>query len=428
MKASAIANLTCALGVTLAAGSGILAPSARAEAPVTAENWGEMVGFKVDTNLPLPAGSVVHKGNVDQIKALVPPGLEKLIRKYELKLTVKAYEPIHPSLGYIAATNANRGKTKVVDVGKDYRKPGITGWGAGLPFPKPASALEVATNFVSSYTGDDADRYYDVYWISAKSGVEHNEYWRWASLRGIGRTDIDPKPNIDALAKERLAGTAVTFAIEPYDKKGFGALFSRSIDPIDLQGHTYVPAMRRILRMSLGTRGDAWNATDYLYEDVGGYLGAVEWMNWKLVGQKTMLMPLHGGVKHAKDTKVNFEMDAWPHWNPKIKWEPRPVYVLEATPKFADYPYSKMLILVDAEAYVIPYKEAYDKKGELWKIILNCPKESADPKSKPMEMGVSLAIDLQAEHATAVAARSAKSNVGLDPQLFTVASLRKRGH
>ena len=88
----------------------------------------------------------------------------------------------------------------------------------------------------------------------------------------------------------------------------------------------------------------------------------------------------------------------------------------------------RMIILVDAEAYMIPYKEAYDKKGELWKIILNCPKESADPKAKPMELGVSLAIDLQAEHATAVAARSAKSNVGLDPQLFTVASLRKRGH
>jgi hypothetical protein len=371
---------------------------------------------------------VIHKGNVDKIKGLIPPGLEKLVRKYELKMTIKDYEPYHPSLGYIAATNANKGKVKVVDVGKDYRKPGLTGFAPGLPFPKPKTGLEVATNYLLTYTGDDSDRFYDVYWISAKTGIEHNEYWRWASLRGMGRTDIDPKPDIPDYAKQRLAGASVTFTIEPYDKKGFGALFSRSIDPVDLQGHTYVPAMRRILRLSLGTRGDAWNATDFLYEDVGGYLGAAEWMNWKLVGQKTMLTPLHGGVKHGKDTKVNFEADAWPHWNPKLKWEPRPVYVLEVTPKFSDYPYSRMLILVDAETYTIPYKEAFDKKGELWKIIINSPKNSEDLNTKPMDMGMGMAIDLQAEHATISSARSAKTNVGLDPELFTVNSLKKRGH
>jgi hypothetical protein len=279
-----------------------------------------------------------------------------------------------------------------------------------------------------AYSGDDSERFYDVYWISGKSGVEHSEYWRWVSLRGIGRTDIDPKPEIPEMLKDRIAGTSVTFAIEPYDKKGFGALFAASMDPVDLQGHTYVPAMRRIVRMSLGTKGDAWNATDYLYEDVGGYLGAVEWMNWKLVGTKTMLMPLHGGVKIGKDNKANFDFGSKPYWNPKLQWEPRPVYVLEVTPKFADYPYSKMLIIVDAETYSIPYKEAFDKKGELWKIILNSPKESPDMDKHPGNMGVSLAIDLQAEHATAVAARATKSNTGVSPSLFTVGELRKRGH
>jgi hypothetical protein len=416
------------LGVALTASAAHFAISAHADGPITAENWGEMVGFKPATALPAPAGTVIHKGNVDKVKGLIPPGIEKLVRKYELKMTLADYAPVHPSLGYIAATNANKGKVKVVDVGKDYRKPGVTGWSPGLPFPKPKTGLEVATNYTFTYTGDDVDRYYDVFWVSAKSGIEHNEYWRWASLRGVGRTDIDPKPDMPEFVKQRLAGTSVTFTIEPYDKKGFGALFARSLDPVDLQGHTYVPAMRRILRLSLGTRGDAWNATDYLYEDVGGYLGAVEWMNWKLVGQKTMLMPMHGGAKHGKDPKLNYDVDAWPHWNPKLKWEPRPVYVLEVTPKFSDYPYSKMLILVDAETYTIPYKEAFDKKGELWKIILNSPKQSPDPNSKPQEMGAHMAIDLQAEHATVISARSQKSNTGIDPELFTVNSLKKRGH
>lgn len=426
MKSSKI--LACALGLSLTAASAHVARSVRADGPITAENWTEMVGFKPDTNLPVPVGSVVHKGNVDKVKGLIAPGLERLIRKYELKLTVSEYKPVHPSQGYIAATNANAGKTKVVDVGKDYRKAGVSGWVAGLPFPKPKTGLEVATNYRSAYTGDDTERFYDVYWVSGKSGLEHSEYWRWVTMRGVGRTDIDPKPAIPQMESERIAGTSVTFAIEPYDKKGFGALFAASMDPVDLQGHTYVPAMRRIVRMSLGTKGDAWNATDFLYEDVNGYLGAVEWMNWKLVGQKTMLLPMHGGVKVGKDNKSNFEFDKWPHWNPKLTWQARPTYVLEVTPKFSDYPYSKMLILVDAESFAILYKEAYDKKGELWKIILNSPKESPDMNSQPGNMGVSLAIDLQAEHATAVAARSTRANVNVDPNLFTVGALRKRAH
>lgn len=426
MKTSGI--LAAALGLSLAAGTAHWALSAHADGPITAENWTELVGFKPETSLPVPAGTVINKGNVDKVKALIPPGLEKLIRKYELKLTLKDYEPIHPSLGYIAATNANKGKTKVVDVGKDYRKPGVTGWLAGLPFPKPKSGLEVATNFRMSYTGDDFERFYDVYWISGKSGIEHSEYWRWLGMRGIGRTDVDPKPEIPEMVKDRISGTAVTFALEPYDKKGFGALFASSMDPVDLQGHTYVPAMRRVVRMSLGTKGDAWNATDFLYEDVGGYLGAVEWMNWKLVGTKTMLMPLHGGVKVGKDNKSNLEFDTKPYWNPKLKWEPRPVYVLEVTPKFPDYPYSKMLILVDAETYMIPYKEAFDKKGELWKIILISPSPSPNMDAQPGNLGVALAIDLQAEHATASIARSFKSNFNVDRSVFTVAELRKRGH
>lgn len=426
MKSSKI--LAGALGLALAAGSAHLAWSAHANGPITPENWTEMVGFKPDTKLPVPVGTVIDKSNVSKIKGLIPPGLEKLVTQYELKMTISEYKPIHPSLGYIAATNANMGKTKVVDVGKDYRKSGVTGWVAGLPFPKPKTGLEVATNYRCAYSGDDTERLYDVYWISGKSGVEHSEYWRWVSVRGAGRTDIDPKPEIPEMAKGRLAGHSITMALEPYDKKGFGALFSASLDPVDLQGHTYVPAMRRIVRASLGTKGDAWNATDYLYEDVGGYLGAVEWMNWKLVGQKTMLMPMHGGAKLGKDTKVNFEFDKRPYWNPKLKWEPRPVYVLEVTPKFPDYPYSKMLILVDAETYSIPYKEAFDKKGELWKIILNSPSPSPDPMNKPGNMGVSLAIDLQAEHATAVAARAVRSNTNVDLNLFTVSALRKRSH
>jgi hypothetical protein len=404
--------------------------SVTAEGPaITAENWGEAVGFKPDLSaVTVPVGTVIDKSNVDKVKELLPPALDLLVRKYALRMKVSNYTPYHPSLAYIKATNENLGKTKVWDVGKEYRKSGWSGYVAGLPFPKPKSGLQVAANFLGAYGGDDADRYYDVTWISAKKGVENTEYWHWMSLRGAHRTDIPPFPSIPSYAKDRLAGASLTFALEPYDKQGFGALYFGSLDPIDLTGHVYVPSMRRILRMAFGTRGDTWNATDFLYEDVGGYLGAAEWMNWKVLERKTMLLPLISGVPLTKDFKAVYDVDHWPHWNPKANWQPRPIYVVEATPKIPDYPYSRMLLLIDAETCAIAYKEAFDKKGQLWKIIFGGANRSPDPNTKPLMPGFALAIDLQAEHATIVSFRKFISNSNLNPNIFTTSTLKKRAH
>jgi hypothetical protein len=396
---------------------------------ITAQNWGEAVGFKPDLSvLKVKAGTVIHKGNVDSVKGLLLPGLETLVRKYEMKINVTDYTPYHPSLAYIKATNDNIGKSKCWDVKQDYRKAGWSGYVAGLPFPKPKDGLQVAYNFLNTYGGDDFERFYDVTWISAKSGVETTEYWRWLFMRTANRTDIDPKPDVADFVKDRYSRASLTFALEPYDKQGFGALYFSSLDPVDLTGHVYVPAMRRVLRQTFGTRGDSWNATDYLFEDVGGYLGAAEWMNWKIVGQKTMLLPFNANAKYGKDPKAVFELDKFPHWNPKVNWQVRPVYVIEGKPKFPDYPYSRFTILVDAESFSINYKEAFDKKGELWKIILQGSNFSGDLNTKPALPGFGMAIDLQAQHATVVTFRKVSQNIKVNPGEFTVAKLKARGH
>jgi hypothetical protein len=422
-----LAAISIAAGVGLATALGH--EPARAESAFSTAGWGGAVGFKPDLSvLKVPVGTNIHKGNLDQVKGMLPPGLELLVNKYELKLNVTAYEPYAPSEAYIKATEQNVGKAKAWDVGKDIRKGGFSGYVSGLPFPKPKDGLQIAYNFLNTYGGDDADRHYDVTWVSAKSGVETSEYWHWQTIRLANRTDLDPKPLVPEFEKDRYRAAAITTALEPYDKQGFGALYFSSLDPVDLTGHVYVPAMRRVLRQTFGTRGDSWNATDYLYEDVGGYLGAAEWMNWKVLGQKTMLLPANSGAKYGKDPKAVFEVDKWPHWNPKVNWQPRPVYVLEVKPKIPDYPYSRMLMLVDAETYTVLYKEAFDKKGELWKVILSGGNVSPEPKTKPPLPGFGLALDLQSQHATLITFRKVTLNSKLNPSKFTVATLKAQGH
>ncbi len=397
---------------------------------ITADNWGEMAGFKPNLGgLENIGGKKIKKGNSGKYSKYLAKGLKVLIEKYNLKLKMKSYRPIHPSLGYIQATNKYGGKSKIVKTGNNLRKRGLTGYVAGLPFPQPKNGLEVAWNYNYAYNGDDGDLRYAVQWVSAARGVEHTEEWRWAFIiRTINRTDIDPIPAIEQFQKKRIQYTSITYALAPFDKKGFGAVYTRSVDPLDQQGHIYVPAMRRTLRNTFGTRGDTWNSTDLLYEDVRGYMGYPEWMNWKLVEKATKFGPMHAGVKLGKkNISKTFDNDKWPHWNPTINWEPRPTYVLEVTPKFKDYPYSKQIMYLDAETYMIYYKEVYDKKGQLWKVQFNGFNDSPDEDEAPPVYATCLVVDLQSEHATTFPVFSYKANSDLNPNMFTLTNLRKRG-
>ena len=410
---------------------GLLAPGpVSGEEKITKDNWTEVCGFKPDLSTPgFKPGMEIDEGNWQNVKTLIPKGLEVLISKYKLKLYTREYERVHPSKGYIAATNKYRGQPQIITTAKTPREIGMKNYTAGLPFPNPKDGLEVAWNYQYSYNGDDGTFHYGVYWISAKSGVERWEEWVWEYIiRTINRTDRKPKPAFKEFLKKGVQYTSMTYAIQPYDKRGFGALYSRYVEPKDQEGWVYVPTMRRVLRNTFGSRGDAWNSTDLLYEDVRGYMGYPEWMNWKLVEKKTILATVHAGIPLGKEARDQvFDFKTWPHWNPKMKWEPRPVYVLEVTPKFSDYPYSKMVMYVDAETYFIVLKEAYDKKGRLWKVLINAYNDSKKMDLYPLGIGTSLIIDLQSEHATAFPSYNFKANVGLKPSKFKVSTLRKMG-
>lgn len=414
------------LGAAIVLLVGLFAGEAGAQT-LTKENWTEMAGFKPGEIPGLRPGLILDGTNYQPFKEALAPAIQLLIEKYKMRIWTAPYQRIHPSLTYIEATNKYRAGIKLTDTGNESRKRGIEGYVAGLPFPNPQTGLEVAYNYHYSYQGDDGGFHYGVYWISAKSGVERSEEWRWLYInRAQNRTDLDPRPHIPEFEQKGIAYASMTWAVEPYDKAGFGALYYRYVEPKDQEGWIYIPTMRRTMKATFGTRGDAWNSTDMLYEDVRGYMGYPEWMHWKLIGKKTMLAPMHSGVRSGKQFRdQTFDFKTPPHWNFRSKWEPRPVYVVEATPKFRDYPYSRMVFYFDAETYLIPYKEAYDKKGKLWKIVINAYNDSPNMDTSPLTIGTSLTIDLQAEHATAFPSYNFTANTGLEPDKFTLTNLKK---
>jgi len=418
------------LRLMIVAVAAALAVPAAAGDKITKDNWGEMVGFKVVSSPPgFKPGKIVDKRNFSKYKDLLPKGIGLLVTKYNLRIWTKAYEAIHPSKGYIWATNKFRGRAELKDVGDSTRTRGIKGYVAGLPFPQPETGIEVAWNYQYAYNGDDGTFHYGVYWIDAKSGVERWEEWVWEYIiRTLNRTDLKPRPAYKNLKAKKIQYLSMTYAIQPYDKRGFGAVYKRYLKPQDQEGWVYMPNMKRAVQMKIGSTGEAWNSTDMLYEDVRGYMGYPEWMNWGKPEKKTLLLPMQAGVPMGKEARDKvFDFKTPPHWNPKLKWEPRPVYVVEAKPKFSDYPYSRMVFYIDAETYYILVKESYDRKGKLWKVMINAYNASHDMDRYPPGVGTSLTIDVQSEHATAFPSYNFKANVGLKPSKFTKESILKKG-
>lgn len=397
--------------------------------PLTRQNWGASVGLPpAQPPEGYQPGLTISSANLEQFAAIVPHPVATLVRNHGLKLRTREYAPYSPSDGFIAATQAARGKAGLIEIGDDWNTKGIAGYEGGLPFPQPQNGREVAWNYLFSYGGDDGANEFSVYWIDAKKGVERSEQWQSSRIRTRFRTDIEPLPTVESLADNDVFAASITTALTPLDKKGYSSLYFGYESMREPDGWIYIPSQRRTVKFSFGLTGESWNNTDLLYEDVRGYTGRPEWMHWKILEKGSALLPFHSGAPIGdKSAEKIYDFKKAPYWNPDLLFELRSVYILEATPKTPDYPYSRMLFWVDAESFYILAKTAYDRKGNLWKVLINAINESEDPASLPPQVGASLVVDLQSQHATAFAWKEVRANFGADPDNFRLSTLRKMG-
>ena len=93
-------------------------------------------------------------------------------------------------------------------------------------------------------------------------------------------------------------------------------------------------------------------------------------------------------------------------------WEPRPgLYIVEGSSIFPGYAFSKRVIYVDDEGWIIPYSDMYDWAGELWKNVHISFRVDKKPNPKvefsyPEERMFAYAftvVDIQLRHSTRVA-------------------------
>ena len=311
------------------------------------------------------AGKKVATENADQVKdflheavynALKNPGI---FGAESLWFSVVPYRPYTISSGMIAATNKHAPASKLDNDGM------LVGYSdvAGIPFPQPKTALEMAWNFDGNSHGDShqEENIGDV--VNCQQKTErHAGMLRW-ELYWIGRVDSAPLPRIPE--KENQRGIARSW-------------FQRHTAPIDFMDSTmlelkyidhtkqedlwvYTVMFRRIRRYTASQRTDSIDGTDMVFDDQDGWYTHLTHNTYTSKGRADLLVARHQDAKQLQRIKGQA------FWN-GVQRERVNHWVVEVQSKTPGYLYSRQIWYLDPETWQMNFKVMYNRKGELWKM------------------------------------------------------------
>lgn len=394
-------------------------------------------------------GDRITAANVEKLQGLISPGMEWVIKR-GFPITIGETKRIEWPRAYKEATEKYASQVKLSPDGHDVKN-----YVAGLPFPNldpndPQYAYKIMWNYsynaVPNGTDDQDLRNFDadtgtIPEYGPMSVERHFLLDHYRRLFWTGRLYVEPKPE-----KPNPNGYRVQQGLypilEPFDLKGVGALGNRYIDSSKQDDSwLYLPSLRRVRRLSTAQRSDALFGQDTDVDSYNGYAGHIAWMDWKFLGEKDVIACFHAQNFPVKwHDKVDWAFDE--------VWEKRRVYVLEGVSKLPQYAYSKRVLFIDKEAFIIPFTDIYDRSGELWKIWINnysfrksVPGTNAIQHEDDQGFAPAIVmVDIQLEHATKASLPSPRfpgeqgwyfnqgEKAGITDDWFTVAALVAAGH
>ena len=351
-----------------------------------AKLWAEMVGFKSpeivgDIAPEIKPGkySLADKDRLPFAKLMVPMMYERFnepgaqgknfaanFTEIEVVPTRQYY--MHPTVAKVSLDNKR--KTKLGSDGYiDYDT-----YEGGIPFPKPSGdheGWEILYNYLESYTyalGEDYLSQTAAYGVDNDFQIDRYGKGDYYVMRLFRRVIQDPKGAwFDKRARKEGTKQIVYYeAFEPRDLYGNAYMLSKRVDPNDSDNFLlYTPLTRRIRKMSSSDRQDQAVGLDYAYDDVNNIDQKLTPEAYpyetRLVEEREFLVPMYSltGDEYY-DSKSKF---LWRN----LKFERRPMYVIEMNQLDSTYIYSKRVYYVDKETFLIFGGEYYDQKGRLWR-------------------------------------------------------------
>ena len=390
-----------------------------------------------------PPGTVVSKENLAEWKHLLGPSIQWSIER-GATLDVVARKPLPIETRRDEATQRYHSQVRLA---RDKRS--MENYVAGIPFPlvtkdDPDLAIKLMFNYEARLVVDDVDlrnSECDTGSLTEAFGFrieKHYEPEHFRRMFYVSRLFHEPMPTwqtVDGVRYREVAGPLS----EPFDLKGAGYTYARYLNPARQDDSwVYYPSSRRVRRLSTAQRSEGIFGQDIDLDSFAGFAGNPAWTEWKYLGEKTILAPMH-----ARNVPVRFQAPPVDYF-PDDDWEPREVHVVVGTSLLVDNSFSRRVLYIDREALLIPIVELYDMRGGLWKGMVQTwtvggGTAASAARNQPPNMASISLFDMQLDHVTRCALPMAKSvnergwyfNEGRDggttEEEFTVSGLIARG-
>jgi hypothetical protein len=404
-----------------------------------------------------PTREIIDKTNWQKVEGLLPDCVLNWVKKGDFVLNIEKlnYDPVKMFPDFqMKAFKTNLGKyaldaeNGIIDV-KTGKLPEHV---IGLPFPKidpddPKLCPKVMyNNHYMQYQPDNLKFPYEGINVGRKSGFERESESLWSQMAMDGNPWAAKRPNSKGFEK-----FAIALVLKPYDVAGTAVMLWRYMSPKqEDSSFGYIPAIRRVRRMSPANRSDAFMGGDLAMDDANGYDGKVTAFNWKLLRKQEGIIPVltpdtvlivkneegewqttEGikGVIYGYQVKEGWQGAPWAPTN--LVWVKRPMYVIEMTPRDPYYNYGPQELWVDAEKYGAMYKVINDKAGDYWKtmFISSMTCESADKKVRFASLAGQQMVDGRTDHSTIIEDASPRNiwtyRAKMNPYDYTLGGFQK---
>lgn len=236
---------------------------------------------------------------------------------------------------------------------------------SGIPYPAPRDGLEAVSNHLLRYLGGGIERDFDAFVVRADGDV--------LKFGFHDRRIYDE--NVDERTPGRLYSYLGRF-LSPADLVGTVFLVH---EPSPLAGETrrawiYNAGQRRVRRAPDLAYDSVQNGSDGLavVDQYDGYNGSPDRYDWELLGKRELLVPYNNF--RIGDKRLGYEQVVHRGSpNPELlRFERHRVWVVEGRLKPRQHHvYARRVLHLDEDSWSVLLSEAYDKRGELWRVGLH---------------------------------------------------------
>lgn len=412
--------------------------------------------FPAIASADVAPGDLIDKSNWEKVEGLLPPSVLNWVKTGDIVINVAQlnYDPadyMNPTSK--ASLEANQGKFDLdaENLFVDKATGKFPEYIEGIPFPgvdekDPRAAAKLVYNrFYDGYAMGSIFLPFTADWIGRGSGLERTVMCSWEQYPLDGYPGHKEKKN-----KEGYERFAMIRVLAPFDIKGTNILLMRYRGDKADTTLAYVPAIRRVRRMSPANRSDSFIGSDCCVDDAWCFDGKVNAFDWELVGKQDAIFPFlsedvqklepnkYGGwttSKSIKQIEYGHQTDGWQGapWQPtNLVWAKRPAFVLKMTPKDPYYNYGEQYLWLDADVNTMTFwKIINDRAGKYWKTVWYSWQayKNEDDSFRLIVAGSMQCVDDRTNHATIIGFPEPKRpwNYGwkLDPNDYTLGGFQK---